>query len=246
MGEYLRRTGRTILRVFVIYAPLHLFMSLCALFALPGLFGVGRFLYFYVTDGGAGHIQSVVLSGVFLAMATMMFAVGILAAFVILAVLAYYRNVNWDEFYFLSHVHAWLDGRLDRPMQTGFVYAFGWLDRVPGYEMQQIFAARLVMIGCLGVTAWSIPRIARHFTTSRCATLAVLAFLCAGFTLPHGGSFRSDPIAAALLTSSLAIAVTCRMATDHITWQDWVPYNMLIEAIGHADICLGNLAARAP
>jgi hypothetical protein len=79
MGEYLRRTGRTILRVFVIYAPLHLFMSLCALFALPGLFGVGRFLYFCVTDGGAGHIQSVVLSGVLLAMATMMFAVGIIA-----------------------------------------------------------------------------------------------------------------------------------------------------------------------
>ncbi len=79
MGEYLRRTGRTILRVFVIYAPLNFFMSLCALFALPGLIGVSRFLYFYATDGGAGHIQSVVLSGVLLAMATIMFAVGILA-----------------------------------------------------------------------------------------------------------------------------------------------------------------------
>ncbi|MEM7472969.1 MAG: glycosyltransferase family 2 protein [Pseudomonadota bacterium] len=79
MGEYLARTGRTILRVFVIYAPLNFFMSLCALFALPGLIGIGRFLYFYATDGGAGHIQSLVLSAMLLAMATMMFAVGILA-----------------------------------------------------------------------------------------------------------------------------------------------------------------------
>jgi glycosyltransferase involved in cell wall biosynthesis len=77
--EYVLRSARTILRVFVIYAPLRFFMSLCALFALPGLVGVGRFLYFYATDGGAGHVQSLVLSGVLLAMATILFAVGILA-----------------------------------------------------------------------------------------------------------------------------------------------------------------------
>ena len=77
--EYVTRSARTILRVFVIYAPLKFFLTLSALFALPGLFGVGRFLYFYVTNGGSGHVQSVVLSGVLLAMATIMFAVGILA-----------------------------------------------------------------------------------------------------------------------------------------------------------------------
>ncbi|MDA8584999.1 glycosyltransferase family 2 protein [Rhodobacteraceae bacterium] len=78
-GEYLRRTAHTILRVFVIYAPLRFFLSIFALFAIPGILGVSRFLYFYATDGGAGHIQSLVLSGVLLAMATIMFAVGILA-----------------------------------------------------------------------------------------------------------------------------------------------------------------------
>lgn len=77
--EYVMRSARTILRVFVIYAPLQFFLSLSALFALPGLIGVGRFLYFYATDGGAGHVQSLVLSSVLLAMATILFAVGILA-----------------------------------------------------------------------------------------------------------------------------------------------------------------------
>lgn len=77
--EYVSRSARTILRVFVIYAPLQFFLTLAAIFALPGLFGIARFLVFYVTDGGAGHIQSLVLSGVLLAMATILFAVGILA-----------------------------------------------------------------------------------------------------------------------------------------------------------------------
>jgi glycosyltransferase involved in cell wall biosynthesis len=77
--EYVSRSARTILRVFVIYAPIQFFLTLCALFAVPGILGVTRFVYFYATDGGAGHIQSLVLSGVLLAMATIMFAVGILA-----------------------------------------------------------------------------------------------------------------------------------------------------------------------
>lgn len=77
--EYVTRSARTILRVFVIYAPLRFFLTLSAIFALPGLFGVARFLYYYVADGGAGHVQSLVLSGVLLAMATILFAVGILA-----------------------------------------------------------------------------------------------------------------------------------------------------------------------
>ena len=77
--QYIMRSIKTILRVFVIYAPLRFFLTLAAIFALPGMAGVGRFLYFYATDGGGGHIQSLVLSGALLAMATILFAVGILA-----------------------------------------------------------------------------------------------------------------------------------------------------------------------
>lgn len=77
--QYVMRSIKTILRVFVIYAPLHFFFTLAALFALPAVAAVGRFLYFYATDGGAGHVQSLVLAGVMLAMATILFAVGIIA-----------------------------------------------------------------------------------------------------------------------------------------------------------------------
>jgi glycosyltransferase involved in cell wall biosynthesis len=77
--EYVGRSARTILRVFVIYAPLQFFLSMAAIFALPGLLGIARFLFYYFNDGGAGHIQSLVLSSALLAMATILFAVGVLA-----------------------------------------------------------------------------------------------------------------------------------------------------------------------
>ncbi len=79
IGEYVSRSAKTILRVFVIYAPLRFFFTLAACCALPGFAGIRRFLYFHATDGGGGHIQSLVLSAMLLAVATIRFAVGILA-----------------------------------------------------------------------------------------------------------------------------------------------------------------------
>ena len=140
--------------------------------------------------------------------------VAVVATTIILA-LAWTRNVNWDEFYFLSLVHANLDGRLDRPLQTAFVHAFGWLAHVPGNEMGQIFAARLVVTALFATTAFSIHRIARELTERDAADIAVIAFLTSGFVLAHGTSFRADPIAAAFLMGALAIMMTGRMSV----WQ---------------------------
>lgn len=142
--------------------------------------------------------------------------IGIALAFAALTLLAFVRNVNWDEFYFLSHIHAFLDGRLDRPMQTVFVHGFTWLDRLPGHEMEQILAARLVMVGFVALTTASIYRIARYLTSETSALIAALAFLTSGFTLVYGGSFRADPMAAALVTASIAILLTTRMGALHI------------------------------
>lgn len=136
---------------------------------------------------------------------------GVLASFAIMLVLARTHNVNWDEFYFLSLVHAHLDGRLDRPMQTFFVHLFGWLGAVPGDEMQQIFIARLVMLALFAATAASVFRIAAALTDTRAAWVATLAFVTSGFVIGHGASFRADPIAAFLLTSALALVLTTQM-----------------------------------
>ncbi len=141
---------------------------------------------------------------------------GIAFAFTTLILVALLRNVNWDEFYFLSHVHSFLDGRLDRPMQTVFVHAFTWLDHVPNHEIGQIIAARFVMIGFLALTTASIYKIALHLTSQASALIAALAFLTSGFTLVYGGSFRADPMAAGLVAASIAILMTTPMKARHI------------------------------
>lgn len=79
IGEYIARSMKTILRCFVIYAPLKFFVALAALVALPGIAGIGRFLWFYAMGDGDGHIQSLVLSGALLAISTILFAMGVLA-----------------------------------------------------------------------------------------------------------------------------------------------------------------------
>ena len=79
MGQYIARSMVTILRVFVLYAPLRFFFTLALLIGLPGILGVARFLWFYISGDGSGHIQSLVLSGALLAVATILGAVGVLA-----------------------------------------------------------------------------------------------------------------------------------------------------------------------
>ena len=62
--SYIKKSVVTIIRIFVVYKPFRFFMSIAAI-----LFGAGfliglRFLYFYFTGDGAGHMQSVVLAGI--------------------------------------------------------------------------------------------------------------------------------------------------------------------------------------
>lgn len=168
--------------------------------------------------------------------------------FLTLIALAFTRNVHWDEFYFLSHVHAWLDGRLDRPMQTFFVHGFGWLERVADDEITQIAAARLVMVGCLAMTSWAIYRIAILMTDGAAARIAVLGFLTSGFVLPFGANFRADPIAASLLMTAVAIMMTSKMrapAVLLVAALSALALLVTIKAVIYLPVYLGALLYRA-
>lgn len=64
--SYIKKSVITIIRIFVVYKPFRFFMTIAIiLFGLGFLLGL-RFLYFYFTGDGAGHLQSVVLAGVLL------------------------------------------------------------------------------------------------------------------------------------------------------------------------------------
>ena len=78
-GRYITRQLLTMLRVFLTYKPFRFF-------AVPGvcLFGAGfligvRFLYFYVTRGGVGHVQSLILGALLMGTGFFLGVVGLLA-----------------------------------------------------------------------------------------------------------------------------------------------------------------------
>ena len=64
--EYVVSSMVTIIRISVVYQPFKFFASLSALMLFAGLCIGVRFLIFYFTGDGDGHIQSVILAGVFL------------------------------------------------------------------------------------------------------------------------------------------------------------------------------------
>jgi glycosyltransferase involved in cell wall biosynthesis len=62
MPHFLGQQVATILRVYATYQALKVFMTLGLIIILPGLLGFVRFLYFYWTGRGQGHVQSLVFS----------------------------------------------------------------------------------------------------------------------------------------------------------------------------------------
>ena len=65
---YIKKSVITIIRIYVIYRPFHFFGSIgFALFFVGLLVGI-RFLYFYLSGDGSGHIQSLILMSVLLGM----------------------------------------------------------------------------------------------------------------------------------------------------------------------------------
>jgi len=64
--SYIRKSIVTIIRIFVVYKPFRFFMF-CGLFLFSSGFCIAlRFIYFYLTESGSGHIQSLILASILL------------------------------------------------------------------------------------------------------------------------------------------------------------------------------------
>ncbi len=77
--HYILRSANTIVRIFMIYRPFRFF-------AIPGLlsFAAGiiiglRFLYFYFSYGGSGHVQSLILAALLMGIGFSLVLMGLLA-----------------------------------------------------------------------------------------------------------------------------------------------------------------------
>lgn len=78
-SHYIRRSGATLFRMYALYEPFKVFFMLGSVLIL-GATAIGvRFLYEYFSDGGAGHIQSLILAGALLVTGTVTWLFGVLA-----------------------------------------------------------------------------------------------------------------------------------------------------------------------
>lgn len=79
MWQHMFKTFSILIRVFAMYHPMKLFFSIAAVFWILAIIWIMRFLYFYITiDGPTWHIQSLILSGTFLMIATIFVALGVI------------------------------------------------------------------------------------------------------------------------------------------------------------------------
>jgi len=77
--SFLYQQLSTTLRVYATYKALRVFTVIGLIIILPGLLGLVRFLYYYFTVGGKGHIQSLIFSAVLINIGFLVFMFAIIA-----------------------------------------------------------------------------------------------------------------------------------------------------------------------
>jgi len=77
--SYIQKSSFTIIRMFIVYRPFRFFAFIAGLFLITGIILGARFLYFYLTVGGSGHIQSLILSSILILTGVQTGLIGVLA-----------------------------------------------------------------------------------------------------------------------------------------------------------------------
>lgn len=77
--NYVKRSLTTILRVFMIYRPLTLFIWVSAVLGLVGTVLGVRYLVFMAAGGGGGHVQSLILAALCIMLGGLSFMIGLVA-----------------------------------------------------------------------------------------------------------------------------------------------------------------------
>jgi glycosyltransferase involved in cell wall biosynthesis len=76
---YIRLSALTIVRLFAVYQPFRFFAAIGSVCLALGTTLLVRFLYYYVVQHGAGHIQSLVIASIFMAIGFQTLLVAFLA-----------------------------------------------------------------------------------------------------------------------------------------------------------------------
>lgn len=77
--SYIKRSAATIVRIYAMYEPLKVFSYIGATIFVAGFAISLRFLYFYVTGTGLGHLQSLILSAVLMIVGFQVLLIGLVS-----------------------------------------------------------------------------------------------------------------------------------------------------------------------
>jgi len=156
-------------------------------------------------------------------------------------------NINWDEFYFLSHVYSLLRSELNFVLLGAYAHLFTWLTLIDGDEIRQIVVARWVMLGLLVLTCWLIFQLSRRWLTGVAAVLPCFIYLSAMPVVLHGGSFRYDSMLAPLSMAALLLLVQ----PSRPAWRDYaagvltgVAFAITVKVVLFAPLYLATIAFR--
>ena len=78
MWAYVRRNAGSIFRIYSLYEPMRVFFIAAAIVAVPATFIWARFLYFFFSGEGEGHVQSLILGSTLLIVAVQFLALGVI------------------------------------------------------------------------------------------------------------------------------------------------------------------------
>lgn len=77
--KFIERQLTTIVRMYAMYQPLRVFFFIGLILSIIGIIPIIRFLYFYFTGDGSGHIQSLILGGTFTILGFISFLIALVA-----------------------------------------------------------------------------------------------------------------------------------------------------------------------
>lgn len=122
IGQYVYRSAATIVRIYAMYQPLRFFAALGGILIAGGSLISMRFLYFFVTEGGGGHVQSLILAAVLLIVGFQILLIGLVADLI-----AGSRRISEDVLYRVKQLElglhtrspaGWLEEAVEAPEPT--------------------------------------------------------------------------------------------------------------------------------
>lgn len=76
--DYIFKQAKTLIRFFIIYRPVKFFTTLANIFLFFGIILALRYLHFYISNDGSGHIQSLILCAITTILSFILYMIAIL------------------------------------------------------------------------------------------------------------------------------------------------------------------------